>query len=258
MDLHTYGNKQNPAVLMLHGPASSYRSLEAVAQLLSAHYYVLVPTLAGSLDGSDDPGYKKQAEQILYELKVVKRRHLHMVYGVSTSCAIVMEMMQSKKLDADYYFFESAPFYKVVSVVRSVVSRKIATAAAEAKKVSFDRFKDVLTNNEMIEKLLGDLNSDYYEPLLEDMYAVIGHITPKTIDALVRSVTDYRVKKVNREIQEKMIFFYGKKGPLWTVRKRMLDTYPFASFISDPETGYCGLMYKDVDQYVQIIKDAID
>lgn len=257
MDLHTYGNKQNPVVLMLPGPASTYRSLEAVAQLLSAHYYVLVATLDGSLPQTDDPGYKKQAQQILYELKIAKIQHLHMLYGVSTSCAIVMELIQSKKIDVDHYFFESAPFYKVVSVVRSVISRKLTTAVNEAKKVSFDRFKDVLTNNDMIEKLLGDLDGDYYEPLLKDMYATMAHITPKTIDALVRCVTDYRVKKTDRETQKKMIFFYGKEGPLWIVRKRMLDTYPFADFISIPATGYCGLMYKDVQSYAQKMIDHI-
>ena len=70
MTFNTLGDKQNPAVLLIHGMVSTWKDCEPYGKFLADRYYVIMPTLDGhGHDGTDLLTAEEEAKKLTAYLK---------------------------------------------------------------------------------------------------------------------------------------------------------------------------------------------
>ena len=248
MHLTKYGDPQNETILMIPGPIATYKSLEGLSKLLANNYYVLVVTLDGCLKGTTYPGAKPACQDLLYQLKIRKIYHVRMVLGVSTGCAIVMEIAKNHPDFSDFYFYESASFYHVVPFLRHMLETRLWTLVSEVKTSSYPVFKKALIHNEIIQKLLGPYG-DRYDVLIAAMYEVAQFVNKETISHFIADIVDYPVMKMDKDMMHRSVFFYGCSSLAYYVKDSLFDHYPFANFIEIKNSYYCMMLTLDPKRY---------
>ena len=91
MTFKTAGDRQNPAVMLIHGMISSGADCEPFGRCLADDYYVIMPTLDGhGDDGTDLLPLDGEVEKLVGYLKENGIRSLAMVQGSSMGAEIAL------------------------------------------------------------------------------------------------------------------------------------------------------------------------
>ena len=84
MTFQTLGNRQNPAVMLIHGMISSGADCEPFGRCLADEYYVILPTLDGhGNDGTDLLPLEGEVDRLVGYLKENDIHSMAMVQGSS-------------------------------------------------------------------------------------------------------------------------------------------------------------------------------
>jgi hypothetical protein len=257
MHLTKYGDPQNETILMIPGPLSTYKCLEGLSHLLEKDYYVVVVTLDGCEKGTIYKGAMQAAKDLLYKLKIEKITHVRMLLGVSSSCAIVMEIAKNAPDFSDFYFYESASFYHVVPFLRNMLETRLWMLVNEVKTTSYTAFKEALINDEIIKKILGPYGNKY-DVLISDMYEVVQFVVKETISHFIADIVDYPVMKMDQAMMRRSVFFYGCSSLAYYVKDSLFDHYPFANFIEIQNSYYCMMLTLDPIRYKEYIDHILN
>lgn len=237
-------------ILMICGPLCDEDSLLPIAQKLKDTYQVVIVTPDGVLPETTYPGAIAFTTALYYQLKINKCTHVRMVFGVSSSCAIVMELAKHTDFDADFYVYESAPFYRVVPFLRPTIIHRLELVVEQVKDFDRETFERILFQDEFVQMLFGKDSSGYQE-MIDDVYKVSQYINRTTLQNNILDIVDYPIMRMDRKMMRRSLFVYGMKGPGYKVKDILYDEYPYANFIDIPDRYYLEAMYREPDLYAK-------
>lgn len=103
MQVDTYGDKENPSLLMLHGMYMDGSNLKDLVGELSDSYYVIVPTMKGC-EGSTElvfDSLEDECKDIEAYVNENLDGHLEYAYGLSMGATIIYNILQRDQIKVD-------------------------------------------------------------------------------------------------------------------------------------------------------------
>lgn len=110
MQFKTFGNEENPPILLLHGGGLSWWSWEPVITLLEHDFYIHAVILDGHGDDylTTFTGIEQAADHILSYIDTYLEGSVHLICGLSIGAQIALELLSRRENIASYAVIESA------------------------------------------------------------------------------------------------------------------------------------------------------
>ncbi len=103
----TYGNENNPAVLLMHGMCQDWHSMYLFLHNLEKQYYLIVPAMDGFYDKSGDfTSFADQCRQIEEYVKQNHNGRLYGIYGISQGTILLSELLARNNIEVKKAFFD--------------------------------------------------------------------------------------------------------------------------------------------------------
>ncbi len=111
MTFNNFGNKDNPALLLLPGLGVSYEIFLPLIDLLKEKFFIIAAGIDGFLLGkeSDFTSVDDQAAQVITYLKDYLGGHLDVAYGLSLGGKILSRMLERNEIVIDHSVMDAAP-----------------------------------------------------------------------------------------------------------------------------------------------------
>ncbi len=103
----TYGNRNNPAVLLMHGMCQDWHSMYDFLHDLEDVYYLIIPGMDGFYDGSGEfTTFEDQCRQIEDYLNENHDGKIYGIYGVSQGTIVLSELLARNRVSIEKAFFD--------------------------------------------------------------------------------------------------------------------------------------------------------
>jgi pimeloyl-ACP methyl ester carboxylesterase len=97
MKFQEYGQKKNPAILLLHGGGLSWWNYRSEAELLSGRYHVVLPVIDGHADSDEDfVSIEENAARIIAFIDREYGGDVLFIGGLSLGAQILAEMLAQR------------------------------------------------------------------------------------------------------------------------------------------------------------------
>lgn len=107
MLFNEFGNKEKPAILLMHGMLQDWNSMYDFMHYLESDYRLIIPAMNGMYP--DSPlfiNFGKECEEIEEFLIKNYYGHILAVYGVSQGATVMTELLARNKVQIDYAFLD--------------------------------------------------------------------------------------------------------------------------------------------------------
>ncbi len=200
MIFHTYGNKENKAVVLIHGMLTPWQIWNYASKRFSKDYYVIVPELDAHTEVTPTVFHsvEEEASKIAEYIKQELDGKVFLLAGLSMGGRIAATLAKSEDLSIENLVLDGAPLTKMNVLMKAIMKSNYKTIIMKSKmhdaKILEQAKKDFLPEN-MI---------PYYIKIAENMIMVsVNNI----IDS-VFSRFDYPKYKSGMKI----LFMHGTKG----------------------------------------------
>ena len=200
MIFHTYGNKENSAVIFIHGMFTPYSIWNKAVQEYAGEHYVIVPELDGHTEDeastfiSVDDEVKKLEGFISSELN----GKVYLLAGLSMGGRIVSELAKSTAIKIENLVIDGAPLMKVNGILKSIMRNNYKVILKKSKardpkiKASFE---------------VNCLPGEYWEEFLK----IADNMNVETIDNIIDSLfRPFEFIKYPDDMR--ILFMHGTKG----------------------------------------------
>lgn len=260
MTFETLGDKNNPAVLLIHGMISSGADCEPFGRYLADEYYVIMPTLDGhGDDGTDLLPLDGEVEKLVGYLKENGIRSLAMVQGSSMGAEIALAVaarLEEEKIPLTCGFFDGGPFFHFNPVFRAFMHRKFSSLVKVFDTDDHEAAFNGLMNHPFLRFVAKD-RAAQYEPLIRSMTRKRRHFSEKTVRNLVDICYKCDLPAFGADAQKRMVFFFSDEEPARKSRKRLLKAYPGAEYRDIHGYAHCGYQTSEPEKYAGILKESI-
>ena len=200
MIFHTYGNKENKVVVLIHGMLTPWQIWNYAAKKFSKDYYVIVPELDAHTELTPTVFHtiEEEVEKIHDYIMEEVNGNIYLLAGLSMGGRIAATLAKSEDLNIENLVLDGAPLAKVNGLMKAIMKSNYKSIVMKSKlhdaKILEQAKKDFLPEN-MI---------PYYIKIAENMIMVsVNNI----IDS-VFSRFDYPKYKSGMKI----LFMHGTKG----------------------------------------------
>lgn len=210
MVFHTYGNKENSAVILLHGMLTPYQIWNRAVEKFKNDHYVIVPELDGHTE--DEASVFISVENEAGKLEEYIRNELngkvYLLAGLSMGGRIASELAKSSNIRIANLIIDGAPLMKVNGLFKGIMKNNykniLSKARARDPKVKKSFEKDFLPE-------------EYWETFLK----IADNMEDQTVDNIIDSVfTPFSFSKYPEGM--KILFMHGTKGNESVSRKGAL------------------------------------
>ncbi len=261
MTFTTLGDKQNPAILLIHGMISSAADCEPFGRYLADRYYVIMPTLDGhGHDGTDLLPLEGEVEKLVGYLKENGIPSLAMVQGSSMGAEIALAV--AKKLEQENIpfacgFFDGGPFFHFNPVFRAFMHRKFTTLVKIFDTDDHEAAYRKMMNHPFFKFVAKD-RAEQFEPLIRSITSERRHYSKKTVRNLVEICYKCDLPTFGTEVQKRLLFFFSDEEPARKSRKRLMKAYPEAQYRDIQGYAHCGYQTVEPEKYAEILRQTIE
>lgn len=198
--------------------------------------YVILPTLDSRHPGSAPlRSAGQQAETLLDWLGREGIGSLALLHGTSMGAEIALAAAARAAVPITRCVFDGGPFFRFPRPVRAVMARKFWSIARRC------RGKDPQTvmQDALLRRLSGD-DPEQFRALWGAVCEVSGYLTAEDCRAMAEICYDGALPAFSEEQQRRFTFLFSEGEPAHASKKRLLRTYPAASYIDRPGTVHCG------------------
>jgi len=200
MVFHTYGNKDNSAVIFLHGMLTPYQIWNRAVQVYAEGHYVIVPELDGHTE--DEMSTFISVEDEVQKLEEFIRNELngraYLLAGLSMGGRIASELAKSTAVKIENLVVDGAPLMKVNGLFKGIMKNNYKNIIKKSKerdlkvKASFE--KDFLPG-------------EYWQYFIK----IADNMNTQTIDNIIDSVFNpFEFVKYPEDM--KILFMHGTKS----------------------------------------------
>ena len=111
MIFHTYGDKENPTLLLIPGLGVSYEIFLPLIDLLKGDFHIIAVGIDGFLLGQESR-YTSVDDQAVQAIRYVQKNlngHLDIAYGLSLGGKILSRIMERNEVVTDHAIMDAAP-----------------------------------------------------------------------------------------------------------------------------------------------------
>ena len=260
MTFDTFGDKTNPAVLLIHGMMCSSKDCMPFGKEMSDEFFVIMPTLDGhGHDGTDLLTVGKEAEKIIAYLKEEGINHLAMIQGSSMGAEVALEVKRQVDLNDitnTVCFFDGGPFFHFTPWFRAIMRMRFTKIVKILDTDNPEEAFEKLQNNEFLKFVIKD-KIKQYSGLIKSMVEERRTFSKLTVRNLVNICYKCDLPKFDKVMQERLIFFFGTQEPARKSRKRLIKAYPNAEFKDMEGFSHCELQSSQPQKYAQMLKECI-
>ena len=201
MEFHTFGNKNNKAVVLIHGVLTPWQIWERHIEVLKENYYVIVPALDGHIEEheSEFVSIENEAQQIEEFLIKENIEDVFALCGLSMGGVIAYKIFERQNIRIDDLIMDGAPLMKM-----SFIAEKAMTAA----------YKSIIHKSKKRDrKTLENFKKDFLpERYLEIFLKFADTMTDSTIKNMLHSVCSGDFTPVEGQVCTKILYIHGTKG----------------------------------------------
>lgn len=243
----TFGEKENPAILMVHGYGVTWKMWHKQVDLLKEKYYVVIPLLKGmDLETRTEfVSVEDAAEDIMTYVRDHLEGKLLLAIGASLGGTIVIELLAKNVLKVDFAIVDGG--------VAAPLNKTFLKWAVKARKM---QMRKMANGSKMAVNLLKKIAT---EEIVDEIVKLSRKITEKTIDNVHDSVFSYELPESIRLTQTKVAYWHGSKE-IFHVKKtieNLKNALPNLMVKSFKDYDHGELAMKSGDLYVQEVLELI-
>lgn len=260
MKFETLGNKENPAVLLIHGMLCTGEDCKGFGKYLADEYYIILPTLDGhGDDGTDLLTVEDEAEKILGYLKENGIKRLALLQGSSMGAEVALEVLDAlicSGITVDRCFFDGGPFFDFNPVFREVMYKKFSKLVKVFDTDDPEEAVRRIKENSFF-KFVAQNKIEQFEPMIRSMAQKRKKFSDKTVKGMVKVCYECKLPYFTEGEQRRMIFFHSNDEPAKKSRGRLMKAYPAAVYRGIRGYSHCGLQINKPKAYAQLLRKAI-
>ncbi len=218
MRFHTFGNKENKIMLLIHGVLTPWQIWQEQIEYFSKKYYVIVPALDGHVEeeASEYKSVENEAEQIIRFILDDHGGDVEAVCGLSMGGAIAYKIFESGKLNIKYLVIDGGPLSPLGRLPVWFMEKSYTSIIHKAK------VRD--------KKTLENFKKDFLpEKYLESFLKFADTMSDATISNMIRGVFCISIRECDHGKDTSILFMHGTKGNEMVSRKaarKMKEIYP--------------------------------
>lgn len=201
MKFHTFGNKNNKSVVLIHGVLTPWQIWERQIDFWEEKYYIVVPALDGHIEeyASEYISVENEAEQIEKYIIEDLNGTVYALCGLSMGGAIANRLYERDKIIIDNLVLDGAPLIKISSLSNKFMTMSYKSIIHKSK--NRDR------------KTLKNFSRDFLpEKFLESYLKFADTMSDSSIENMIDSVcTSVPAPRKNIE-NTNILFMHGTKG----------------------------------------------
>ncbi len=200
MVFHTYGNKENKAVVLIHGMLTPYQIWNKTIEEFADSHYVIVPELDGHTEDetSEFKSVEDEARKITDYFTKELNGEVYLLAGISMGGRIVSEVAKNTGLRIENLVIDGAPLMKVNGILKSIM-RNNYKAILKKSKARDPKVKASFEKN--------FLPGEYWNEFLK----IADNMSIETVDNIIDSLfRPFEFIKYPDDM--KILFMHGTKG----------------------------------------------
>lgn len=240
----TEGDKNNKALVFIHGGGSSGLMWENQIDFFKDKYYCIIPDLKGNGKRADEDyiSIEDCAEDIANIIKKEKPAETVHLVGTSFGAAVATEVLNTHSNIIDCACINSCntdnhPIMKILSLasINSIL------------KMSIDKFKKTYRKYDIPNKFI------------EQLYKDITSVSVKNWKQLLNTTFDYRIKEGLNNVNNNVLVFLGTKETNMAIKsmRKLAETLPNSKgiLVENETHSFC---YQNPDLFNKIIESWIE
>jgi pimeloyl-ACP methyl ester carboxylesterase len=243
MRFKTFGDRNLPVIVMLHGGGLSWWSLTGIVELMKGAYHVVTPVIDGH--GEDgDTGFmsiEDSAEKLIRHIDSEYEGEVHTICGLSLGAQIALEVLARRQNIAKYAVIESALVHPIKGVVAlTVPTYKLFYGLVKQKWFSKMQAKTLFVPEDMFQQ--------YYEDSLR--------ISKESLINITISNGNYAVKDTLSHTNAKVLILVGEKelGLMKRSAETLHQAIPQSELVRLPEMGHGEISLIHAAEYVELLR----
>jgi len=200
MVFHTFGNKENKVMMLIHGMLTPWQIWEEAAAYFSKDYYVIVPELDAHTEDESTlfESVEKEAEQIAKYLTDNFGGNIHALCGLSMGGRIAATVAAMPGIHADNLVMDGAPLKKMPGFMVGVMKKNYIRIIDHSKKRE--------------PKLIESFKKDFLpEKYLDPFFKIADNMQEQSIENILVSVFQpFAFPKYDEKTR--VLFMHGTKG----------------------------------------------
>ncbi len=254
MRFNTYGNRNNPIIIMLTSSFCSAESLSYLYEELTNEYYIIVPEYNGHYEGSEDfTTSHKEAKEIVGFLRENGISDVCLIYGQAMGAEIGMELISQslrQRINIESAFFDGGTFLKQPKLYKAIMGFKQKSMMNKMKNQSVDE----VVNWKSVDLFKND-DTETMRPVIESMVKTAPVITEGSIKNETEARYTFNFPPLPDEVQENIFFVYASDEKNFkSCFRHLIDAYPSANFKTLRGEGHLTYSVRKTDDYLKVIR----
>lgn len=200
MQFHSFGNKENKAVILIHGMLTPWQIWNKAAEVFSGEYHVIVPELDGHTENAKSTfiSVKDEVQKLTEYIREELNGEVYLLAGLSMGGRIAAQIALDQSLRIENLVIDGAPLMKVNGLLKSIMKNNYLSildkSRARDPKVEASFKRDFLPE-------------EYWEPFLK----IADNMDPQTVGNIINDVfAPFDFAKYPEGM--KILFMHGTKS----------------------------------------------
>ena len=248
MVFHTYGNKENQAVILLHGMLTPYQIWDEAASYFSNRYYVIVPELDGHTEKEKSTfiSVEDEVNKLIEYIRQELNGKVYLLAGLSMGGRIAAELAKSDAVSIEYLVLDGAPLMKTNSLLMTIMKKNYWSIIRRSQKRD-PKVKETFKKDFLPEK--------FWELYLK----IADNMKQQSVNNIIDSVF-IPFEFISYPGHMKILFMHGTKGNESVSRKgaiRMKEQNPQMEIRCFDGLAHTELACFKQDQWIKEVEDLI-
>lgn len=248
MIFHTFGNKENKAVVLIHGMLTPWQIWNKAAGMFSGGYYVVVPELDGHTedDASRFISVDDEVSKIRSYIKTELGGRVYLLAGLSMGGRIAATVAKSDDITIENLVLDGAPLTNLNGLMKSIFKKNYISIINKSK------VRDP--------KILESAKKDFLpKEFIGDYLKIADNMEPENVNNIIGSVfADFEFIAYPRDMR--ILFMHGTKGNESVSRKsavRMKKANPQTEIRCFEGLAHAELACFKPEQWIKEVEDFL-
>ena len=259
MQFMTLGNKNAPAVILIHGMLMSGEAPLAFGKYLADEYYVICPTLDGHADdGSELDSAEQEGRNIADYLQENGISEIALIQGSSMGAEVALAVRKEcgrRGLNVGHCFFDGGPFFDFHPIKRffmTLVFRRLTRIFENDP----EQAQEKLRKNSFVKFVMKD-KMEEMKPIIDQMAERRHKFTSRSVKGMVKTCYNCILPEFTEEEQKSFVFLFSVDEPARQSKPRLKKAYRYAKYRDIRGFSHCGLQFKRPEEYAGMLKKVI-
>lgn len=179
MIFHTYGDKGNKAVVLIHGMLTPWQIWNTAAERFSKDHYVIVPELDAHTEETPTVFHsvEEEAQRIIEYINSELNGHVFLLAGLSMGGRIAATVAKNENITVETLVLDGAPLTKINGLMKAVMKSNYKAIITKTKKHDpkvLEQAKKVFLPEDMIPyyvKIAGNMVMESVDNIIDSVFS---------------------------------------------------------------------------------------